>query len=272
MILVLAGAYALYRLQWLSAATALGVMGLSSLVVSLWFTRRLRVGLPQLRNDEMVRDSLKSHWKWGRWSVANQALAWLPGNIYYLLVPLWGGLEAGASFRALMNLLMPMLQANAALTSLLLPILVQAREGSKFGTYVRFALIPFVLAPALYWLFLGVFHRPLVSLLYGGLYTEHASLLWILGLVPIAAAVRGVISQSWKALERPDWLFLASVISAAVAVSFGVWCVYLWGIAGAGVGLLVSQGTLAASAVGLMLIFYRRADGSGFSREAPRDL
>jgi O-antigen/teichoic acid export membrane protein len=195
-------------------------------------------------------------------------LTWLPGNIYFLLLPIWDGLAVAAAFKALTNLLMPMLQANAALTSLLLPILVQARENSRFGAHVRLALIPFILAPMLYWILLGALHRPLVSWLYGGQYTEQSNLLWLLGLVPIAAAVRGVMAQSWKALERPDWLFWASALSGVIAVTFGAWCVYLWGIVGAGVGFLVSQVAAAVLAAALLLVLYRRSKGKAFLREA----
>jgi O-antigen/teichoic acid export membrane protein len=268
MILMLAGAYVLYRFEWLSAASALGVMGISSLVVSLWLAARLRMERPRLRDNELLRESLESHWKWGRWSTANQALAWLPSNIYFLLLPIWGGLEVAAAFKALTNLLMPMLQANAALTSLLLPILVRARENSTFGAHVRLALIPFVLAPSLYWILLGAFHRPLVSWLYGGQYTEHANLLWLLGLVPIAAAVRGVMAQTWKALERPDWLFVASAVSGVVAVTLGVGCVYLWGIVGAGIGFLISQVAAAVLAAALLLLLNQRSNGKAFLGEA----
>lgn len=261
MLLMLAGTYLLYHFESLSGASALGVMGISSLIVSVWLAMRLRVERPRLRGNDLVHDSLESHWKWGRWSVATQALAWLPGNIYFLLLPLWDGLAAAASFKALMNLLMPMLQASAALTSLLLPTLIRARERSRFGAHLRLALIPFVLFPTLYWVALGVFHLPLVSWLYGGRYTEYANLLWVLGLVPVAAAVRGVVAQSWKAIERPDWLFLASGLSAVVTVTLGIWCVYAWGIIGAGVGLLISQVIAAAVMAVLLLVFYRRPNG-----------
>jgi O-antigen/teichoic acid export membrane protein len=264
MVLALGGAYVLYRFEWLSATSTLGVMGMSSLAVSLWLAARLRVERSRLRDNDLIRDSLESHWKWGRWSTANQALVWLPGNVYFLLLPVWGGLEASAAFKALTNLLMPMLQANAALTSLLLPILVQARENSRFGAHLRLALIPFVSAPTLYWILLGAFHRPLVSWLYGGQYTEQANLLWLLGLVPIAAAVRGVVAQSWKALERPDWLFLASAVSGVVAAALGVWCVYLWSVAGAGVAFLTSQVTAAVVAAALLLVLYQRSNGRAF--------
>jgi O-antigen/teichoic acid export membrane protein len=258
MALMLAGAFALYWVGWLSTTTALGVMGISSLVVSIWLMVCLRVERPPLHKGTLARDALEHHWKYGRWSVANKALAWVPHNIFYILLPIWGGLAAGASFKALMNLLMPVLQANAALAVLLLPVFVGAREGSAFGTQVRLALIPFVLSSALYWALLGIFHDPIVALAYGGRYAENANLLWLLGLVPFVAAVKEVVSQSLRALERPDWLFFAFMLSAVATVPVGVWCVYRWGLFGAGVGLVLSHGIAAVLVVALLVVLQRR--------------
>jgi O-antigen/teichoic acid export membrane protein len=266
MVLMLAGAYVLYWREWLSGASALGVMGVSSLAVSLWLAVRLRVKLPSLRGDDLTRDAIRDHWRYGRWSVGNQALNWVPMNISYLVLPVWGGLAAGASFKALMNLVMPMLQAVWALSILLLPTLVWARdEGrAKLNSRIRLALVPFVVGPAIYWLLLGLLHQPLVSWLYDGQYTQGAAVLWILGLSPIVASVKQVLSQSLRALERPDWLFLAYTVSAIVALTLGTGLVYLWGIVGAGIGLVICQGVTAA----LALVSYQRLQRSSGRVEA----
>ena len=260
MAIMLAGAWILYSREWLSAGSALGVMAISSLVVSSWLAWRLRIRLPVLRTDEIVRDAFVDHWRYGRWSIGNQALNWVPMNVFYLILPVWGGLAAAASFKALMNLIMPMLQAVWALSILLLPSLVWARDEGRDRLNARlgFALIPFVAGPALYWLLLGIFHQPLVSWLYDGQYADRASLLWILGLSPIAASVKQVLSQSLRALERPDWLFLAYSVSAIVAVTLGTGLVYLWGIVGAGMALVICQVVTAA----LALISYLRLQRS----------
>lgn len=256
MVLMLAGTYAVYAVGWLSAASALGVMAISSLVVSIWLSVRLRVKYPPLRRDGLLRDAFGHHLKYGRWSVANNALNWVPQNIGYLVLPIWGGLAAGASFRALMNLIRPVLQAAWALSNLLLPTFVQARsEGhAEFGSRVRSALVFFTIGPTLYWVALGLFHQPLISLLYNGRYTADAWLLWVLGLSPVLAMVKLVLGYSVRALERPDWLFVAYALPAVAALTVGTGLVYLYGLAGAAVGLLLSQAITAA----LVTVLYRR--------------
>jgi O-antigen/teichoic acid export membrane protein len=227
----------------------------------------MRLGLKRmpLRGNDLAREGLKNHWAYGRWSIANEALNWVPMNIYYLMLPLWGGLAAGAYLKALMNLIMPMSQAIWALSILLLPVLVRARGEDRAGTgharfnsRVRLALVPFVLGPLLYWLLLGLFNHPLVSWLYDGRYTEHAALLWILGLSPVVASVKQVMGQSLRALERPDQLFWAYTLSATVTLTFGTGLVYIWGVVGATIGFLVSQAITAA----LALVLLKRLESS----------
>lgn len=262
MILMLAGALVLYRNEWLSTASALGVMGASSLAVGLWLIVRLGVRFPSLKGGGLVRDSFGSHWRYGRWSLLNQGLNWVPMNIYYIILPMWGGLGAGASFKALMNLVMPVLQGVWALSMLVLPTFVRARDrgDAAFDSSIRFALVPFVLGLALYWMLLGLFHLPLVSWLYEGRYTAHADLLWLLGLAPMLAAVKQIMGHSLRALERPDLLFFAYALSAVVALTVGAGLVYLIGIAGASIGLLASQAITGLLALVIYLRMRRSHD------------
>jgi Na+-driven multidrug efflux pump len=75
--------------------------------------------------------------------------------------------------------------------------------------------------------------------------------------------VKEVMSQSLRALERPDWLFWAYAVSAVVAGTVGAWCVYVWGVVGAGAGLLLTQG-IAAVLVTMLLLVLRRRSSDGF--------
>jgi O-antigen/teichoic acid export membrane protein len=261
MFLMLPGAYILYRFEWLSTATALGMMGASSLAVSLWLMVRLGVERPSLRKGDLFWGSVENHWKYGRWSVPNKGLTWASRNIFFLLVVTFGGLGVGASYKALMNLLMPWTQAATSLMALLLPTFARAREDSNFSSRIWLALILFVPASALYWLILGIFHDPIIALAYGGRYAEYAELLWLLAFVPVIGMVRDVLSQALRALERPDWLFWASVASTVVTGILGVLCVYLWGMVGAGIGLLLTNATTAVL-VALLLMIHRRRSGN----------
>jgi O-antigen/teichoic acid export membrane protein len=257
-VLVLAGAYALFRLGWLSSAPAFGLMGLSSLVVGLCLIMRLGVKRPNLREDDLARDVVKDHWRFGRWSLALLALEWFPVGGLFLLLSLLGSLEASASLRALMNFILPAIMGMMALCSLLIPNLIRARGGERFGFLVRSATMLFVLGSVLYWLLLGLFHAPLIDWLYGGRYGEDAHLLWILGLIPIFTAVASVMNSALRALERPDRLFWPYAFATVSALALGPFMILAWGLAGAVLTYVVWAGIAVVIMTYLFVTFQGR--------------
>jgi O-antigen/teichoic acid export membrane protein len=240
MFLMLGGAYLLYQAGKLSAVTAFGLMGLSGLAVGLLLAAVLRLRLPSSDDGALVRLSVNDHWNYGSWSVGTRTMVWVTESSYFLILPIWGGLEASAALRALMNLIMPVLQSYAALSVLLLPALVQARGGATFGRVARLSLVLFVSGSTLYWLVLGLFHRPLIDWLYDGRYNDYSHLIWVLALVPVIFGVAEVQSTVLRALEKVDLVFWASVVSTALALTAGLGAVYALGVSGAVVWLLLS--------------------------------
>jgi O-antigen/teichoic acid export membrane protein len=252
LVLNLVGIYTLYRLGALSAASGFGVMGLSSLVASMWLAVLLGMRPSLLKSTELTREAFEDHWRYGRWGAAGHMIAWAPGNIYFLLLPIWGGLGASASLKALLNLVVPIQHANMALSVLLLTALSSARETARFDTLVRFALMCFVLGSLVYWLLVGLFHEPLINLLYGGKFRDEDDLLWLLGLVPIGAGVEAVLGAALRIFGRPDQIVWAYVWSTAVALTLGLITTLVWGLVGAVVGLLASSVVVA----GAMVYYY----------------
>ena len=189
LLLMLAGTYGLHQGHMLSSGSALVVMGLAGLVAGLWLAFRQRPQLRFSRGNPTPRMVLVDHWGYGKWAVATAALMWVPGNIYYALLPMWLGLEGTAALRAIMNLIMPILHANSALSVLLVPVFVKAfREMGRVGLRrrVRQSLILFGAASALYFGFLFFLGSELMAWLYGEKYGGYADLLLIVGLLPLS--------------------------------------------------------------------------------------
>jgi O-antigen/teichoic acid export membrane protein len=118
------------KLSVLTSILALGVSGLFSSLFILhlikphwkWWNYQ---GNPA--PDIVVND----HWIYGRWAIGTVFLMWFPGNIAYILLPAWWGLEANAAVRALMNLVLPIQHAIAALGTLALPVLSSSFYNKK---------------------------------------------------------------------------------------------------------------------------------------------
>lgn len=267
MVLMLLGAYAIYQRDWLSGITVFGLMGFSSLVAGFWLTVSLRVSLPSPVNSEFAREALTSHWSYGRWAAPTRMLTWVPDNVYYLVLPLWGGLESTAALRALMNLIVPATHFYDALSVLLLPLLVQARGGAKFKQLTRLALVLFASGAALLWLLLGLFHYPLVTWLYGGQYAEYSYLLWLLGFLPFFFGMLSVLGAALRALERPEHVFVAYALSAVMTLTLGLGLLYTWGIVGAAAGFLISSVITAVTLTWLLFSTRPTSNAESADRE-----
>jgi O-antigen/teichoic acid export membrane protein len=238
MAFVLLGAWLLASHGWLSPASALGLMGLGSAVSAGFLLLPLRQP-GEVSRPGVGRKAIRDHWGYGRWAIGATTAGWIPANVFYLVLPLWGGLEATAALRALMNLALPLQHTYSAVGAVLVPHLVRVRGTARWSSALTSVFLFFIVGAALYWLGLGLLGRPLVELLYGGTYTSHAGLLWVIGLVPLAGAGIMVAGSALRALERPKLVFAANSASGALALSLGLGLVLSWGVGGAAVAMVL---------------------------------
>jgi O-antigen/teichoic acid export membrane protein len=235
------GAYLLYARGLLSSATAILLMGGSSLVSAAWIMARLHLR-PFARSQRALRKAVVAeHWEYGRWVIGSNILGWAPQSIYFFVLPVTVGIVGTASMKALINLILPVLHTYLPLSILLVPALVRAPSRHAFTTTVWMASVVAILCSTAYWLLLGTLHQPLVSWIYNGRYLADAGLLWILGLVPISGAVVAVAGGALRALERPNLLFKAYAISTAISATIGLGLLFAAGLRGAVIGYTLSS-------------------------------
>lgn len=266
LVLMLAGLFLLFHLGALSVLTALGVMGVASIVAGFWLIHRLEADQRIVSPNVTVRGVLDDHWGYGRWALATSAISWVPSNVLLVAMSGFTGLAGSAAFKAMLNLVMPILQSLSALAILLLPAMVRVRGRPAFRKLLWFALALFAGGAVAYWLLLGAFAEPLVRLLYKGRYANTAELLWVIGLLPVSAAVVAVLSSVLRAVERPDQIFWAYVASAVVTVSGGIWALSRWALLGAAVGQVAASAATAVALAIIVVIRRRRAIARGSGR------
>jgi len=250
---MMSGFALLFWRGWLSATSGIFIMGVANLVAAIWLAIRLPVQWRLGQDRQLRHEAFNNHWNYGRWSVATYALIWVPENIYYLLLPLWGGLGMSAVLRALMNLLMPLMRLYSALSPLLLTAFAHAQSQTR-SRQAQLSLVVLILGAVVYWLILGSFSAQLLSWFYGGQYSEYGNFLWLLGLVPLGLGVTTVLSAVLRALERPDLVFWAQAFATVVTLTLGVGLVWCWGVKGAIYGVSLSGATGALA----MWVFSRR--------------
>jgi len=244
----------------LTLFTAVLTAAAVSLATSAWLLTRLRRGIAPAggRMEGGARAVLRLHWEYGRWAVPGGVLSWVAGYSYYIVLPYWAGLEASAALRALYTLGIPVAHAQTALAMLLIPALVRARGGRRFGRLVRQCLVAFGAASVAGWLVLGVTGPRLVHLAYRGRYDAYASLLWIVAAVPITAGAGDVLRSALRAQERPDRVFWGYVVAAATTATLGMALTYRLHVVGPALGE-VASGVAAVAAMSVALAHRRPA-------------
>jgi glycosyltransferase involved in cell wall biosynthesis/O-antigen/teichoic acid export membrane protein len=239
LVLMLAALFTVHATGRLGVTSAMVMIGLCSLIVSVW----LGIGQVDLRpSAAVVRDVIAEHLRYGRWATATQILGFIPGNVYYFILPKMTSLADSGALRAMSNLFNPLMQANSALFLLLLPAFVRTR-GTPDGRRLHWAALG-VLAggPLIYWLILGSFHHEVIQLVYGGKYQEYSGLIWLIGMQPVIAGMCGVYGSLLRARQQLNAVLWGGIVSAAGAVTFGIVLTHRYGLTGVCWSIAITYG------------------------------
>lgn len=247
----------------LTSSSGLSTLGLMALPpgLALW----VRLGAAKSTGTVHLRAVVLDHWEYGRWSIGSNMLQWVPGNLFYLLLPSLAGIDATAALKALRNLTTPPSHAIWAASASIMPSLVQSFGTTRYWRLVRVALVSFVALGIVFWVFVAAFSRPLLNLLYGGRYLEHGHLLPWLAWLPLLAGVNAIFGAALRAAGNPRAVFRGQLCAALVTVLLGIPLVAGWGITGAAVGLLVGSAT---SALVMILIVLRIREGREWGNDS----
>lgn len=256
--LIVGGASVLSHYGRLSAVSGLGVMAIASLGAGAWLWTRLPAAGVVRPPRDFLGEVWTQHRQYGRWSLATYVFVWIPENVYYLLLPSWYGLEASAALRAVLNFLIPVSRVGAAFSPLLIAALAQLPDERKHRAMRRLSGV-FTIGAFLYGGCLLFFFSPLLSWLYNGQYTEDDTVAWLLGGLALCLGSVIVPSSMLRALARPDCVFWAQAMSAAVTLTLGVGLAAAWGVKGAIMGFCLSTIT-SALAMELLYRQVRRSD------------
>jgi O-antigen/teichoic acid export membrane protein len=219
-----------------SALLSLGVAAAvsSALVAAIWLKPRWR-GSP---HPLALRTLAAEHWGYGRWATADKVLAWVSGQLVFVLLPAFSGFASAGALRALTTLLTPAYMTMMAINGLLLPRFarLQASPGrdeawSRMGRILMVALA----GMGIYAAAVVIFGPALMTLLYVGKYDGYVSLpvMLLLALGPVLGAATSVVEVVLRAQQRVKLMFASKVLPAAVAVIAGIPLMFWLGILGA---------------------------------------
>jgi O-antigen/teichoic acid export membrane protein len=233
------GASLLYLWDALTSHSAFGLMAGASLISSLPFLPFFVALKSNPGKKDNFRVMLADQWAYAKWSGPSSILLWIPLNVFYLVVPYAGGLQSTAAFKALSNLINPLVQSNQALTILMLPKLSRlfaTDDRPRVLRYMRSLSVLFLAASVFYWLTLVIFRREILQLLYAQQYTHLADILPFVGLVPIFMGLTSILASGLRAMEQPNRVFGGYMAGAMTALIIGVTFSLFGGITGAFLG------------------------------------
>jgi O-antigen/teichoic acid export membrane protein len=258
-VFVVIGLLTLARLHRLSLFSAFVVVAVSGAVSCLPLLFKLG-----RRSMDRVTSVTTTHWQYGRWALANALLMWVPLNFFFVVLSIAVSFEASATLKAISNLVLPLLQANAAFATLLLPALTaRAGNSEQFNQWLTRSLTYFAAMAIAYGAFLATFGSSLVHTLYGGKYDAELNLLWFLLLIPIIDGMTVVLSTATRAQERPDRIFWSQLAMALFVLTVGVVATRVFGLKGAAVTIVA--GNLLGLAI-LVVLHYSTSSLSTFRK------
>lgn len=253
--LTMGGLVLVYKHNDLSPLAAFLLMGFGGLGASFVLLAYLGLRLSSTQEAPGLSETWHRHWRYGRWALGANAMMWIPINAFYPLLSRFSGMAQAGELKALMNFAVPMLQACAALHTLLLPYaarVLQQRGSAGVSVVLRRMTLLCVSCAVPYWIVLLLFQGPAFRMLYSGRYTEVAYLLPVVALASVAGSAFFGPSIVLRSMEAPGLIFAAVSISSCVAVATGIPLTWAWGVRGAVWSIVLSETLAFVSAVVLL--------------------
>jgi O-antigen/teichoic acid export membrane protein len=233
-----AGVAILWRVEELSATTALGA-------VTICFALGAAVGAWQLRHrfvrSVKLLDGTRENWQFGRWLLGSTLAMWTSSQLYPVLTAGFVSVAATGALRAMQTVMGPTHVLLKALDTAFTPTASRAygEGGAEAVTSLVGAMYRATAALMIgYCVLVAVFARPILDVLYGGRYNSYS---WLLPMLAVSYALVYLYTPVWVALrgmQVSSPMFHAYLASTVVVLTLGIAAVALFGLAGAGAGLI----------------------------------
>jgi O-antigen/teichoic acid export membrane protein len=220
------------------------MIGLASLLSSMpiFFSKKIKV--ISMQGFSNWKTFIREQWLFGRWIVLATLLYSLGTQTQIFLAASYLGLHAAGAFKAVQNVMLPMFQIVAAVSTLMLPPISLEYGRTNYeemrSKSLRVAgLLVFVAICYEIALLFGAKH--IDYFLYDAKYTEFAWLIPVIGLIPLLNALQTGFSLILRSLQKPIYYIIDKSISAFIGVSSAFLFISFWSVPGAVYSLLLVE-------------------------------
>ena len=236
------GIFLMWTLKTFSPFKAFSAMALAGLGGSLILWRPLGVTMRGALTG--IGGVFARHWDYGRWVVGSAFVYHIVHTVYVPLVGSFAGLAQAGVFRAMQTLTLPFVQTQTAMGTLLLPWVSKKRVRETgidlWAVALRTSGVMFLAATGFIACILAA-KGPIVRALYANeYYLEYIWLIAPLGLVVMMGAAGFGFATVLRAAENPRAVFLSQATGAALTLTVGIACVFVWKVWGAAAGQALS--------------------------------
>jgi len=217
------GAYFLNENNFLTGKSLIALMGASSAVSGIIIYKIIfkNKRLTLIRKRYLVT-VLRRQLHYSKWPLFTRIPMQAPHFLFSIIIPYFGGLSAAASYRALLNMVTPIQQLNSVISVFLIPSFVRSKNTSIFKLIVSKALVIILLVNVFYSIVMILMYEEINYFVYDGKYSINNYVIWILGIQTILSGLVLLLSSIAKALEKPIYIFKATMITSIIAIGLGM--------------------------------------------------
>jgi len=251
----------LIQYQKISETKALVALGIGWLVVGLLIKKDIFNLLARPKFNVNPIQYIREHWAYSKWVLMTAAIVQLVGQGYLWLIAYYLPIEEVASFRAALNIVLPVNVALSALSMINLPKLSNmnhSKDYLKFRGFTKEYLTINIFVSLLFVVSVSFAGSQMLDFFYKGKYSHLDHLLTILSFSTIAHSVAAVFNDAVKAFEKSDYIFYAYLTGAIITISTGPYLITRYGIEGASWGMVISATGYALILVVLGILILKR--------------
>lgn len=220
------------------------LIGLTSLLgsIPILFSRKLKIFSRQV--IAKWREYLHDQWLFGRWIILATFLYSVGTQTQIFITASYLGLHAAGAFKAVQNVMLPMFQVVASVSTLMLPS-VSLEFGRSNYTAMRsksFRVAGILALVAILYETMLLFGAKYINLfLYDANYTQFVWLIPVIGFIPLLNAFQTGFSLILRSLQKPVYYIIDKAISAFVGVSSAFLFTVYWSVPGAIYSLILVE-------------------------------